>query len=202
MTKHPSRIIKAVITLYGKANSGKTSTLRYLYYLLTGNNPPCSGYIDFRVAFDYAKTASGKQVIIVLSTLGDEEEEVELNWVFFRGKWNKDFKKIGMKRILRPCEDHASETGLVIVISPTHINDAGSRVNDTNIANLKENLSHILYLIKKTPLKLAKSVDADTWTILTNSSQPGKGWSDVMAWNAIRTAMMIKEQIDQIITQL
>jgi hypothetical protein len=201
MTKRPSREIKAAITLYGDADTGKTATLRYLYYLLTGKNPP-GQYIDFREAFDYVKTASGKQVIIALSTVGDEEDEVELNWVFFRGKWNKDFKQTGLKRYLRSCEDYASDDGVVIVISPTHINDAGSRVNDTNIANLKESLSHILYIKKKIPFKIVSPVDADTWEILTNSPQPKAGWSDVMARNAIRTAESIKEQIELIIGQL
>lgn len=206
MTKYPKRIIKAAITLYEDAHSGKTATLRYLYWLLTNSKPPQSSCLDFREKFDYTEETSGKSVIIALSTVGDSEEDVELNWMFFRSKWNKDFKKLGLKTIRRPCNDFASESGPVIVISPTHIDDDGARINDANIANLKKSLRQIHYIRKrKKGLNLdlsIPSIDKETWIILTNEETPTHGWGEAYARRAIKTALKMKEQIDAIIQQL
>lgn len=200
MSKHPSRTIKAVLTLYEDANKGKTATLRYLYWLLTKSQPP-KGFIDFREKFDY--TASGKKCIIALSTFGDNEEEVELNWMFFRNKWKYAFKQLGLKVLRRPYEDNASEEGPVIVISATHVDDEGSRINDANIANLKKHLLHIQYVRKLHKKVLITSpIDSDTWEILINSPKPVGGWNDSRGRLAIHTAEILKEQIDNIVKHL
>ena len=203
MSKKPERQIKAVITLYGAPRTGKTATLRYLYWLLTGNMPPQVNCIDLREKFDYIEKESGKKAIIALSTVGDGEEDVELNWMFFRSKWKRDFKSLDIKGQLRSNEDYASESGKVVVVTPTHIDDAGTKVNDVNIANLKTDLSHIHYLKKrKARLVICDKIDSKTWLILTATDYPGVGWNDSMARIAIRTANKLKEQIDLTIKQL
>ena len=204
MSKMPTRQIKAVMTLFGEPRTGKTATLRYLYWLLTGKMPPrVNNCIDFREKFDYTEKDSGKTVIIALSTVGDDEEDVELNWMFFRSKWKIDFKHLGLKTILRSSEDSASESGKVVVVTTTHINDAGARVNDVNIANLKKDLSHVHYLQKKKAgLIIGNHIDNLTWLILTATNHPGSKWNDSMARKAIEMAKQLKEQLDLTIKQL
>lgn len=193
MSKRPSRTLRAVLTLFGNSNSGKTSTLRYLFYLLAGINTfrkIATPYDDFRVKVLYRET------IIVLSTVGDVEEEVELNWMWFRNKWKSDYSKLGLKQERRHAIDFCKDAdGNVIAIGPTHVEDEGARVNDMNIINLKPLLSFIGYYqkCKATTSENSFPVTQEQLEVL------GKGLSGQMARSAIRTAEMLKKQIDDII---
>lgn len=72
--------IKAVITLYGGANVGKTTSLRFLFYLLNNNTQHKGSKTDFRIKFAY------NNMVIALSTFGDSEQVVEINRACFREK--------------------------------------------------------------------------------------------------------------------
>lgn len=201
MSKCPARQMKAVITLVGDSDCGKTATLRYLYSLLSKKIPDTK-YHDFRECFDYS--VKGKSVIISLSTVGDVEEEIELNWMFFRSKWKPCFTLLDFKKLLRPSDDEAQAQGPVIAIGPTHIGDEGARVNAANIANLSHILEYVLFLKKAKFIKEAspnstKTITAADWVILTGSTSRPKNWTNAMASDAIDTAQFMKEQIEAFI---
>jgi hypothetical protein len=197
--KRPTQDIKAVITLYGKPRHGKTATLRYLYYLLSG----CSitqfkkgvgNHKDFRAIINYQDRT------ILLSTVGDSVPDIDVNWMFFDG--NMSFYKPGDKR-MRPCINYSSPIGEnVIVISPTRINDASARRQNDYISSIKDKLRCALFIHKRSPFRIVGPIDSETWDILTNSSEPKGDWTDSKARSAIRTAEEIKEQIDWIIKHL
>lgn len=121
--------IKAVITLFGGSNCGKTAALRYLYYLLGGRKPHNCNSVDFRIKFDYGNK------VILLSTIGDTEREVDINWACFREKTllTKDPGRLGY-------EIETNKQKPAIAVSPTHMAGLGMRVQETNIAALRRNL--------------------------------------------------------------
>ena len=132
--------IKAVMTLYGKPDSGKTATLRYLYYLLLGGNlstfnNTVNGFKDFRavVPFD--------GIYIYLSTVGDAIVDVDDNWDFFFNRFKK-------KR--RPCINYPNNAtkGKIIAVCPARVDDKSSKRHDSYIANLKPSLKEYGYFHK------------------------------------------------------
>ena len=84
------------ITLFGEANSGKTSALRCLIYLLSGNGTSklldvkknwsidqvLQKQKDVRVAFDYATSSKA----IAVCTAGDDCSTIEHNYQYFDKK--------------------------------------------------------------------------------------------------------------------
>ena len=81
--------------------SGKTATLRYLYYLLLGNNnvstfkSTVNGYKDFRAVVRF------NNIYIYLSTVGDDIVDVDDNWDFFFNR---------LKKKIRPCINYPTDT--------------------------------------------------------------------------------------------
>ena len=197
--KRPKQDIKAVVTLYGKRRHGKTATLRYLYYLLSGCSiaqfkKDVGNHKDFRAVINYQNRT------ILLSTVGDSVSDIDVNWMFFDG--NMSFYKPGDKR-MRPCINYSSPVGeKIIVVSPTRINDASTRRQDDYISTIKDKLYITLFIRKRSPFGIVGPVDSETWDILTNSSEPKGDWTDSKARSAIRTAEKMKEQIDWIIMHL
>lgn len=110
------------MTLYGKPDSGKTATLRYLYYLLSGGNlktfkNTVNGYKDFRVVVDF------QGIYIYLSTVGDAIVDVDDNWAFF---FNRFKKKI------RPCINYSEQAieGKIIAVCPARLSGKSSSLHD------------------------------------------------------------------------
>jgi len=125
--------------------------------------------------------------VIALSTLGDNEEEVEMNWIWFRNKWKKNSVQMmhQLKALSRPVVDHSQGiAGKVIAIGPTHINDRGARVNNTNIANTRDILTFILYHQKR------KAIQGSQVIMLTDEQKEvlGVPLKDWMAADVIDTA--------------
>lgn len=192
----PNPDIKAIITLYGPANIGKTATLRYLFFLLIQQDYSLFQNLvgkkkDFRAILDY----NGKT--IRFSTVGDTKEQVDLNWKLF-SDW-QSFPSRQKRNFIRFSQNCGSD----IVISPTHLKDATSKLQDQRIAEQKSYASYIQYYQKRRAhLRICASIPKSTWTVLTGSENPGDKWNDSMAKCAIHAAVEIKEQLDNIIKHL
>ena len=185
--------IKAIFTLYGDNKTGKTATLRYLFYLLIGKDDKLFQQLigsktDFRAKLQY------KGKTILMSTLGDNEDEVDFNWLLFCDE--PKFVSRGKRNYINLCSDGGSD----IVISPTHIKDASAQKQDMYIAKHKSTARFILFMRKRASgLVICDEVKRETWRILINDDKPGVKWNDAYAYKAIHTAEKMQEQIDLII---
>ena len=180
----PVHQVRAVLTLYGNRDSGKTATLRYLYYLLLGNNnvstfkSTVNGYKDFRAVVRF------NNIYIYLSTVGDDIVDVKDNWEFF---FNRFKKKI------RPCINYPTDTkeGKIIAVCPSRVNDKSSQRHDSYIATLKPILKEYGYFYKsKNLLSSLGTPTVNDITVLGNSKL-----SLQMQQDAIYMAHVLYEQI-------
>lgn len=188
--------IKAIFTLYGENKTGKTATLRYLFYLLIGKDANLFQQLigsktDFRAKLQY------KGKTILLSTLGDNENEVDFNWLLFCDE--PKFASKGKRNYISLCNNDNSD----IVISPTHLKDASAKKQDMYIAKHKSTARFILYFRKRAHgLVICDAVKPETWKILINDDNPSANWNDELAFKAIHTAEQMQEQIDLIIKNI
>ena len=188
--------IKAIFTLYGENKTGKTAALRYLFYLLIGKDANLFQQLigskkDFRAKLQY------KGKTILLSTLGDNEAEVDLNWLLFCDE--PKFVSKGKRNYIRLCNYDNSD----IVISPTHLKDASAQKQDLYIAKHKSTARFILYTRKRASgLVVCDAIKRETWRILINDDKPKANWNDELAFKAIHTAEQLQEQIDLIIKNI
>lgn len=191
--------LKAILTLYGNKDSGKTATLRYLCYLLNSNKALAalsSGFKDFRISFDYTGP-TGNSARILVSTVGDSVPDIQDNWDWFLG-----VRALPTGGNHRPCIGGIGSTEKEIVVSPTRLSDQGTALNDWYISHLKPSVSFVHYIHKDTNGggKNNGIVSPADWDILLGPEQYGKGkWTEEMASGAISAAQAIKEQIDTII---
>lgn len=193
--------IKAILTLYGNANSGKTATLRYLFYLLFGKNISQFRILvkpsikDFRAKVNYR----GKYVL--LSTVGDSEKDVDRNWLLF---CDQDQFERSQTAIGRPFFDISQKDGSKeeIVIGATRINDASARNNDAYISKHKKTVSHIHYFQKPCSENTTAPVTDDDIYVLTGKKVLGPKMTIGMAAADIDMANRILEQLDLTIKQL
>lgn len=122
--------MNALITLFGKNNSGKTTALRDVVQILTGILPPKSG--DFRIAFEW------KGKIIFLSTYGDEEDAIKKNIKFFSCslKCNFSFYTI-LNGVLTECRYKADKNQYFCTHKPD-ICVSASRNGESTLGILRE----------------------------------------------------------------
>ena len=177
--------IKAVLTLYGEGDSGKTATLRYLYKLLSGQAPINQNPKDFRARLDYCG------VRILISTTGDDKKDVEDNWHWYLGLY-----KATANRTRTLGDANISDVDKVIIVGPTRESgkNDGVILNDGFIQELKSSLSVIQY-IHKTKIEASHAPDAipeEEQFILGNLNRG-------QAEDAKNTAEYIKACIDEII---
>ena len=124
----------------------------------------------------------------MLSTLGDNEDEVDFNWLLFCDE--PKFVSKGKRNYVSLC----SSVGAEIVISPTHLKDASAKKQDMYIAKHKSTARFIQYVRKRASgLVICDRMQPDTWKILINDDVPGAKWNDALAYKAIHTAELMKE---------
>lgn len=68
--------MKALITLFGNDNTGKTAALQNVVQSMIGHLPPAN---DFRIVFEW------RGAIVYLSTYGDDAKVIKRNIDFFNG---------------------------------------------------------------------------------------------------------------------
>jgi hypothetical protein len=205
----PSGRIKAVITLYGNPDSGKTATLRYLYYLLNHNTSPVTSKIgarDFFGEFKYTPNNGSISRTIAMASAGDSQGDVSFNWGFFTknpADVQNSFRKgrrIIPKHLISPLELPE------IVVEATRVKDRSSIISDQIIARIKGSLNSETHIRKwsvnnnpNTKTALRKISEQD-WVVLLGHDLIDRGkWTDEMASDAIDTAVAIKDLIDWII---
>lgn len=122
--------MKALITLFGKDNSGKTTALRDVVKILTGILPPKSG--DFRIAFEW------KGKIIFLSTYGDDDDAIKKNIYFFSCAINCSFSFYAIHNgVLEKC-CHRAEKNQYLSNHQPDICISASRNGESTLGLLRE----------------------------------------------------------------